>query len=309
MLAYVIRRLLVLIPTLLMITAIVFTIISLTPGDPVAFMLGPNASETQVLQIRHLLGLDQPIWTRYIDWLWQAIRGDFGVSLRSGAPVMPTLLARVPATVELMVGGMTVALTVGIPVGVISATRRNTMFDLVVRVAALFGIAMPSFWLALIAILVFAFYLPILPPSGSGGLDHLVLPSVTLGSALAGIIMRLTRSSVLQVFGQDFIRTARAKGLTERIVIYRHALRNALLPIVTIIGLQIGTLLGGTVVIETVFAWPGLGFFTYQSLLQRDFPVIMGSLLLYASCYLLINLGTDLLYAVLDPRIRLGGRA
>jgi peptide/nickel transport system permease protein len=289
------------------VTAVVFVIINLTPGDPVVFMLGPAASQDQILQIRHLLGLDQPVWQRYLWWLWRAARGDLGVSLRSQAPVLPMLLQRVPPTVELMVGAMAVAVSIAIPVGVLSATKRNTPIDAISRVAALLGISMPGFWLALIAILIFAYYIPVLPPSGIGGVRHLVLPAVTLGAALAGIVMRLTRSSVLEVLGEDFIRTGRAKGLEERTVLYRHALRNGMLPVITIVGLQAGALLGGTVAIETVFAWPGLGFFTYQALLQRDYPVIMGSLLLYAASYLVVNLLTDLAYLAVDPRIAYTG--
>jgi len=300
---YLVRRLLAMLVALLVVTAIVFAVISLTPGDPVALMLGPAASQEQVVQIRHLLGLDQPIWQRYLSWLWRASRGDLGVSLRSEAPVLPTLIQRLPATVELMAAAMGVAVAIAIPVGVVSATKRNSPVDAISRVVALLGISMPSFWLALIAILVFAYYVPMFPPSGIGGVEHLVLPACTLGLALAGIIMRLTRSSILEVLGQDYIRTGRAKGLSEPAVLCRHALRNALLPVITIVGLQIGTLLGGTVVIETVFAWPGLGFFTYQAMLQRDYPVIMGSLLLYATSYLLINLLTDLAYVAADPRI------
>jgi len=292
---------------LVVVTAVVFVIINLTPGDPVVFMLGPAASQDQILQIRHLLGLDQPIWQRYLWWLWRTTRGDLGVSLRSQAPVLPVLLQRVPPTVELMVGAMAVAVSIAIPVGVLSATKRNTPIDAISRVAALLGISMPGFWLALIAILIFAYYIPVLPPSGIGGLRHLALPAVTLGAALAGIVMRLTRSSVLEVLGEDYVRTGRAKGLAERTVLYRHALRNGMLPVITIVGLQTGALLGGTVAIETVFAWPGLGFFTYQALLQRDYPVIMGSLLLYAASYLVVNLLTDLAYLAVDPRIAYTG--
>jgi len=281
--------------------------VSFTPGDPIAIMLGPAASQDQVTEMRRLLGLDQPVWQRYLTWIWRAAQGDFGTSLRTQQQVMPMLIERVPATVSLMVGAMAVALFGGIPLGVASAQRRNSAVDIVSRVVALFGISMPSFWLALVAILVFAYYLPLLPPSGTGDLKHLVLPAVTLGSALAGIIMRLTRSSMLEVLGQDYIRTGRAKGLAERTLLLSHALRNALLPVITIIGLQVGALLGGTVVIEAVFAWPGLGFFTYQAMLQRDYPVIMGSLFLYAATYLLVNLLTDLMYVASDPRISFAG--
>jgi peptide/nickel transport system permease protein len=288
---------------LVLVTAVVFVIINLTPGDPVVFMLGPVASQDQVVQLRHLLGLDRPVWQRYVLWLWRTSHGDFGVSLRSEAPVLPMLLQRVPPTVELMVGAMTMAIVIAIPIGVLSATKRNTPIDALSRVVALLGISMPGFWLALIAILVFAYYIPVLPPSGIGGVRHLVLPAITLGAALTGIIMRLTRSSVLEVLGEDYVRTGRAKGLGEPAVLYRHALRNGMLPVMTIIGLQTGALLGGTVVIETVFAWPGLGFFTYQALVQRDYPVIMGSLVLYAASFLIVNLLTDLAYLAVDPRI------
>jgi len=289
--------------TLLLVSAVVFVIINLTPGDPVAAMLGPNGSQQQIVEIRHLLGLDQPVWQRYFSWLWRVSHGDFGVSLRSQEPVLTTLLQRLPATVELMLGAMVVGLLFGIPIGVISAMKRNSLIDAISRIVALAGISMPGFWFALILILVFAYYFPILPPSGTGGPKHLVLPAITLGLSLAGIIMRLTRSSLLEILGQDYIRTARAKGLAEMIVLSRHALRNALLPLVTIVGLETGALLGGTVTIETVFAWPGLGFFTYQAMLGRDYPIIMGSLLLFATMFLIVNLLTDFAYGIADPRI------
>lgn len=289
--------------TLLIVTAVVFIVINLTPGDPVAFMLGPAASQQQVEELRRVLGLDQPVWQRYGSWLWRAAQGDFGMSLRSNAPVLPTLLQRLPVTIQLMVGAMGLALAIGIPIGVLSAMKRNSLIDALSRVFALIGISMPSFWLALIAILLFSYYIPILPPSGTGGFEHLIMPATTLGLALSGVIMRLTRSSLLEVLGQDYIRTARAKGLREQVLLYRHALRNALLPVITISGLQVGFLLGGTVTIETVFAWPGLGYFTYQAMLGRDYPVIMGSLFLYATFFLIITLLTDLTYGLIDPRI------
>jgi len=300
---YIINRLVGMLLTLLLVSAVVFVIINLTPGDPVAAMLGPNGSQQQIVEIRHLLGLDQPVWQRYFSWLWRVSHGDFGVSLRSQEPVLTTLLQRLPATVELMLGAMVVGLLFGIPIGVISAMKRNSLIDAISRIVALAGISMPGFWFALILILVFAYYFPILPPSGTGGPKHLVLPAITLGLSLAGIIMRLTRSSLLEILGQDYIRTARAKGLAEMIVLSRHALRNALLPLVTIVGLETGALLGGTVTIETVFAWPGLGFFTYQAMLGRDYPIIMGSLLLFATMFLIVNLLTDFVYGIADPRI------
>lgn len=303
---YITNRLVGMLLTLLLVSAVVFIIINLTPGDPVAAMLGPNGSQQQIGEIRHLLGLDQPVWQRYFSWVWRVSHGDFGVSLRSQEPVLTTLLQRLPATIELMLGAMVVGLLFGVPIGVISAMKRNSLIDAISRIVALAGISMPGFWFALILILVFAYYFPILPPSGTGGPKHLVLPAVTLGLSLAGIIMRLTRSSLLEILGQDYIRTARAKGLAEMIVLSRHALRNALLPLVTIVGLETGALLGGTVTIETVFAWPGLGFFTYQAMQGRDYPIIMGSLLLFATMFLIVNLLTDLAYGIADPRISYG---
>jgi peptide/nickel transport system permease protein len=303
---YLVRRLAAMLVTLLLVTIIVYTILNLTPGDPITFMLGPAASQQQVEEMRRILGLDQPVWKRYLSWLGSVAQGDLGVSLRSGASVDTMLIQRLPATAQLMLGSMFVAIVLGVPIGVLSAVKRNSLLDAASRVVALIGISMPSFWFALIAILVFAYFLRLLPPSGKGGISHLIMPSLTLGMTLAGIIMRITRSSMLEVLSQDYIRTARAKGLIESVVLYRPALRNALLPVITIIGLQIGALLGGTVVIETVFAWPGLGFFTYQAMLGRDYPVIMGSLVFYASAFLIINLLTDLAYGVIDPRIRYG---
>jgi peptide/nickel transport system permease protein len=306
---YLVNRFAAMLITLLIVTAVVFVVINLTPGDPIAFMLGPAASQQQVEELRRVLGLDQPVWQRYGAWLWRAAQGDFGLSLRSNAPVLPTLLQRLPVTVQLMAAAMGLALTIGIPIGVLSAMKRNSLIDAVSRVVALIGISMPSFWFALLAILIFSYYIPILPPSGTGGLEHLILPATTLGLALVGVIMRLTRSSLLEVLGQDYIRTARAKGLREQVMLYRHALRNALLPVITISGLQVGALLGGTVTIETVFAWPGLGYFTYQAMLGRDYPVIMGSLFLYATFFLIITLLTDLAYGMIDPRISFGAES
>lgn len=302
------RRLLSIVPTMFIVTLIVFLGVNLLPGDPVSSALGAGATQTDIDAARAALGLDLPLWQRYIDWLLAFLRGDMGTSFVSGAPVLPTLAARLPATLILMVAAMLIATAIGIPSGAIAAARRNSAFDSVTRIVALFGMTMPSFWLALMLILIFAYYIPIFPTTGSGSLRHLVLPAVTLGITLTGVIMRLTRSSMLESLGAEYVRTARAKGVPERTVITRHALGNALLPVITIVGLQIGTLMGGAIVVEAVFSWPGLGFFTYQAMLKRDYPVIMGSIVLFALMFLLINLLTDIAYSIVDPRIRQGAR-
>lgn len=288
----------------LAVTIIVFGIIQLTPGDPILLMLGDQATPEMVDRLRSQMGFDRPLVVRYLSWLGGVLRGDFGTGLRDGLPVLPALMSRLPATLVLLVSSMLLAAAIGIPLGVISAIRRNSLVDAVSRIVALLGISMPSFWTGVMLIYFFGYMLRWFPISGYGSLAHVVLPSLALGLTSAALVARLCRSAMLDVMRKDYVRTARAKGLAESVVIFRHAMRNALIPVVTVIGLQAGYLLGGSVAVETVFAWPGMGLFSYQRLMQRDYSMIMGSLFLYSLLFALVNLLTDLLYVWIDPRIR-----
>jgi len=301
---YAAKRVLLAFPVLLGVSGVVFVAIRLIPGDPAQIMAGQAATEEVVRQIRQSLGLDQPVPVQYLYFLRNVLRGDLGRSLFNGVPVVEELGQRFPRTVRLAVASMAVASLIGIPAGILAATRRLTWVDTLVMLVALVGVSMPVFWLGLNFILVFSVRLQWLPAFGYGTWRHLVLPSVTLGAASAAVVARMTRSAMLEVLGQDYIRTARAKGLAERVVVHRHALRNALIPVVTILGLQLGTLLSGAVLTETVFAWPGIGRLLVEAVLARDYPVIQGTTLLIATTFVALNLTVDLLYALLDPRIR-----
>ncbi|MCL6553833.1 MAG: ABC transporter permease [Firmicutes bacterium] len=323
---YIVRRLVAMIPLLFGISVVIFTIIRLVPGDPILIMIGvENATPDEVVRLRQVLGLDQPIPVQYLKFLRRVVTGDLGFSLASDEPVSRLIRERLPATVELTLAAIAVALAIAIPAGVISAVRKYTVVDTAGTVAALLGISMPNFWLGVMLIFLFALRLGWLPASGRpaslvGGLGtllttgdpsalgtaaaHLVLPAVTLGSALAAVITRLTRSAMLEVISQDYIRTARAKGLPGPRVVLRHALRNALIPVVTVVGLEFGALLGGAVITETIFAWPGIGRLAIRSIFQRDFPVVQGVVLMIAVVRICANLAVDVLYAVIDPRIR-----
>ena len=323
---FIVRRLLAMIPLLFGITLVVFTILRLIPGDPVVIMIGAeNTSPDEVARLRGVLGLDQGIHVQYVKFLGRLARGDLGVSLGSAEPVSRLIWERLPATVELTLAAMAVSLAIAIPVGVISAIRKYSATDTAGTVVALLGISMPSFWLGVMLIFLFALRLGWLPASGrseavSAGLatllttgspamlitavSHLILPAVTLGAGLAAVVTRLTRSSMLEVIGHDFVRTARAKGLPGRRIILHHSLRNALIPIVTVIGLEFGALLGGAVITETIFAWPGIGRLAIRSIVQRDFPVVQGVVLMIAVVRICANLAVDVVYALIDPRIR-----
>ena len=312
MATYIVRRLLHLIPVLLGISLAVFLLLKLTPGDPATAILGVQATPAEVARIRHSLGLDRPWWVQYGIWLSNVVRGDLGISYQSRRPVTLLILQRLPATVELAFLSLLIAAVIGIPIGILSATRRYTVVDYVFTSFALFGISMPGFWFGILLILIFSLYLGWFPASGyaplSAGLiphlKHLVLPSIALGLFNTGALMRFTRSSMLEVVSQDYIRTARAKGLAERIVIYRHALKNALIPTLTVLGLQVGYLLGGSVIIEQVFAWPGIGWLALTAINQRDYPVVMGVVLMIALVFVLSNLAVDIAYTWVNPRIR-----
>ena len=287
-----------------LVTVVVFGLLHLTPGDPATLMLGEQATPDQIRDLRRALGLDEPLLTQYLRFLGHAVRGDFGTSIRAQRPALEVVLERLPATLVLAAGAFTFAVSLGMPIGVLSAVKRLTIWDHGSMGLALLGQSMPVFWLGLMLIVVFSVNLRWLPVSGWGGPQHLVLPAITLGTFLIGLIIRLTRSSMLDVLRQDFVRTARAKGLGEKAVIVRHALRNALIPVVTLLGLQLGILLGGAVITETVFAWPGVGMVTVTAIHQRDYPVVQCAVFVSAVLVVSINWAVDTLYNVLDPRIR-----
>jgi peptide/nickel transport system permease protein len=302
---YVVRRLLVAIPTLLGVATIVFSLLRLLPGDPAVIIAGPTATPETIDHIREQLGLKLPLWQQYLGFLGRLARGDLGISTRTGAPVMNEIATRAPFTAELAIASLLIAIAVGVTAGVLAATRRNSAADLGLSGGAVFGVSMPTYWLGLMLIILFAVHLRVLPAAGADqGLVSLVLPAITLALFSMGLVARQTRSAMLEVLGQDFVRTARAKGAPRSAVLVRHALRNALLPIVTTIGLQFGFLLGGAVLTESVFAWPGVGRLLVDSIGSRDYPVVQGIVLLLSLVFIVINLLTDLVYALVDPRIR-----
>lgn len=300
---YIMRRLLLTVPVVVGVSILIFLIIRLIPGDPAIAIAGVHATNEYIEQIRKDLYLDRSLAVQYAIFVRNLARGDLGNSTMTRRPVVVELRERFPRTVELTLLAMLIASVVGISAGIISATRRYSIFDNISMLVALFGVAAPVFWLALMLQLLFAVHLGWLPATGRGTFRHLILPAITLGLASAGLIARITRSSMLEVLRQDFITTARAKGLTEKVVVYKHAFKNALIPVVTIMGLQFGILLGGAVLTETVFAWPGVGRLLVDSILARDYPVVQGAVLVLAVTFVLINLIVDLIYAFLDPRI------
>ena len=311
---YVVRRLLLLVPVLLGVSVIIFTVLHLSPGDPAEIMLGSQATQADLERLRAELGLTEPLYVQYVHWLGLVARGDLGRSIWMKRPVLPEVLGRFKATLVLTGAGLALSTIIGLALGILSAVRPNSLLDRLSAVASLFGASMPVFWLGIVLMVIFALWLGWLPASGMlapyGGGDlrdlllHLALPAVTLAAASVTIIARLTRSTMLETLGQDYIRTARAKGVIERAVVLRHGLKNALIPIVTVVGVQAGYLLGGAVLTETVFAWPGVGTLMVQGILARDFPLVQGCVLVVALSFVVINLVVDLLYAWLDPRIR-----
>jgi peptide/nickel transport system permease protein len=334
MASYLLRRLLLTIPILLGVSMLVFFMLHSAGGDPATLMLGSRADPDAIAELRAELGLDRPLWVQYVDFLSGAVRGDFGRSYRSNSPVVAEIAARFPATIELAVAAMGIAVVVGVAVGTVAAVRRHTVFDYLSSAGVLLGISIPTFWLGIILIIVFGLWLRWLPISGrvdprlgadpsvpfltvtsllqgnwsvaGDALRHLILPALTLAAWPAAIVARMTRASLLESLGQDYARTARGKGLPERLIVVRHAARNALLPVLTVVGLEFGTLLGGAVVTETIFAWPGLGQLTVAAIGARDYQVIQGVVVLLAAVFVVLNLMVDVLYAVLDPRIRYG---
>lgn len=301
---YAARRLLLLIPILIGVSVVVFLLVHLIPGDPARVLAGQEATREDIEAIRHRLGLDAPLHLQYFRFAAGLAGGDLGESIRTGRPVVEELRVRWPVTIRLTVCALVAMILLGVPAGIISATRPNSVFDNTSMMAALVGVSMPVFWLGLMLMLLFAYYLRLLPTAGSTTWKHFVLPALTLGLSSSAILARLTRSSMLEVMGQDFVRTARAKGLAERVVIYKHALRNALIPVVTVVGLEFGSLLGGAVLTETVFTINGMGRYMVLSIGFRDYPVVQGVVLIFALGFVLVNLVVDLTYAVVDPRIR-----
>ena len=304
MTAFLLRRLALTLPVVWIVVTLVFALIHLVPGDPVRQMLGEGAPPREIEKLRHQLGLDRPLLEQYRTYVGSLLRGDLGISLRNQEPVTRSIASRYPATLQLAVAAIVISLLFSIPAGVISAVKRGTYIDSAIGVFSLLGVSLPNFALGPLLILLFSIFLGFLPVSGRGGLSHLILPAATLGAALAAITTRMVRASMLEEIQQDYIRTARAKGLPEYVVFFRHALRNGLLPVITILGLQAGALLAGAIITESVFAWPGLGRLTVQAINARDYPLLQGCILTIALSYILINLLTDAIYSVVDPRIR-----
>lgn len=312
MLRLVIHRLLTTIPLLFFVSLVVFSLVHALPGDIAVLFLGQEAEPQTIAQFRTNMGLDRPLLVQYGDWLQRAVQGDLGRSLRTNQPVTEAILQRLPVTLELLVASLLVSLCIAVPMGIISAVKRNSGFDVLSTVFALVGFSTPNFWLGIILIYVFALLLRWLPPSGFvpiptslvENLRSLILPSITLGVALAALVTRQLRSGMLEVLRQDYVRTAHAKGLSRRAVVGKHALKNALISVVTVIGLQIGGLLGNTIITETLFALPGVGRLMIDSIFSRDFFVVQGVILFLAGGYIVSNLVVDLLYSLLDPRIR-----
>ena len=297
-------RLLTALVTLLGVVTMVFFLIHMIPGDPVEYMLGDSAKPADREALRERLGLDRPVIKQYGSYLSGVVKFDLGDSLHSGESVSALLLERLPATVELTVVALIIAVVIALPLGVMAARRRGTPVDTGAMTVSLLGISIPNFWLGPMLILVFSMWLGWTPVSGREQPGSLVLPAITLGTALAAVLARMVRSTLLEVLNDDYIRTARAKGLKERAVIWRHALSNALLPIITLLGLQLGALLAGAVITETVFSWPGIGSLLVESIQKRDYPLVQGCVLLIATTYLVVNTSTDLLYNWIDPRTR-----
>ena len=313
MIQFVARRLLATVPLLFFVSVVVFSFVHVLPGDPAILFLGEEATPETLAQFRARLGFDRPLSTQYLEWLGRAVRGDLGRSLRTNQPVTEAILQRLPVTLELLGAALAVSLTIAIPAGIVSAVKRNSGVDLASTVFALVGFSLPNFWLGLILIYVFALLLRWLPPSGfvplpavADNAKSLILPALTLGTALAALVTRQLRSGMLEVLRQDYVRTAQAKGLSQGVVVGKHALKNALIAVVTVVGLQIGGLLGNTIITESLFALPGVGRLMIDAVFSRDFFIVQGVVLFLAVGYVLSNLIVDVLYSYLDPRIRLG---
>ncbi|HET6320277.1 MAG TPA: ABC transporter permease [Chloroflexota bacterium] len=305
MLAYISQRLLQAVPVLIGISILSFLMLHLVPGDPVQIFAGdkPLTAE-RAAELRHQYGLDRPLIVQYLDYATHAVQGDLGVGLRSQRPVLDSILQVLPNTVQLTAAALAIAATLGISLGIMAAVSHGTWFDTAIMAVAMLGISTPVFYSSLLLILLFSFTLTWLPATGQGGVERLIMPALALGLASAAVLARLVRSSMLEVLGQEYVVTARAKGLAPQLVVLRHALKNALIPTVTMLGLQLGALLGGAVVTETIFSRPGIGRLAVEGILSRDFPLVQGTVLFAATTYVLVNLLVDVSYAVLDPRIR-----
>ncbi|WP_342364092.1 ABC transporter permease [Terrarubrum flagellatum] len=332
MISFLLRRLISLVPVLCLVLVIVFSLVRFIPGDPAVTLLGPGATDQQIAALRDQLRLDQPLAIQFVDYVAGLLHGDLGASLKTGQPVLHELLIRLPATLELSIFATLMAVIVGVPIGVLSATRPNSLFDHITRLVSLIGVSMPAFLLALILQLVFATYLGWLPVSGRlspyiigspitgftlvdgllardaaafrSAVEHLLLPMTVLAAFLAATLGRFVRNTMLEVMAEDYIRTARAKGLSRSSVVLQHGLRNSLLPAVTVVGLKFAEMLGGAILTETIFAWPGVGRFMFEAIKNRDYPVIQGATLVFALLFVTTSVVVDLLYGVLDPRIR-----
>ena len=304
MLRFFVRRLLWTLPVVFGVATLVFLLIHLIPGDPAQVMLGDAAPPEDVAALRHRLGLDRPLGIQYAAFLGGVVRGDFGQSMRTNQPVRQAIAERLPATIELAVAALVVAIVMGIPLGTVAAVRARTSVDHAATVVALLGISIPNFWLGPILAWVFSIGLGWFPVSGRGTLGHLVLPAVTLGASLAAVLARITRASVIEELREVYVLAARARGLSRLRTVVHHAFRNSLIPIVTVLGLQVGSVLTGAVITETIFAWPGVGRLLIQSITFRDYPLVQGCVLLIALTYVAVNLLVDLVYGLLDPRIR-----
>ncbi|RGO22585.1 ABC transporter permease [Bacillus cereus] len=305
MLMFIFRRILQLIPVLFGVVFVVFLIMQMVPGDPALLIAGEGASKETVEQIRHQLGLDKPFIIQYFSYIGNILQGDFGVSIRSNRPVLDEVLIRLPITIELALCSIVITVVIGMIAGIISATKQYSWTDVSIMIIALLGVSLPSFWFGLMLIFYFSVQIQIFPVSGWGTWMHMVLPALTLGASGAAIVARMTRSSMLDVIRQDYIRTARAKGVKERVVIYKHALRNALIPVITVVGLQFGALLGGTVLVESVFAINGLGRLIVDAIRMRDLPMLQGGVLIASVIFVLVNLIVDILYRHFNKRIEL----
>jgi len=311
--AYALRRLLLAVPVLFGVSVLVFAVLHLAPGDPAAIMLGAQATKEDIQRLHRDLGLDQPLVVQYFHWIGQVARGDLGRSIPLGRAVLPEVLLRFKATLLLTAGALTIAILLGLIAGIVSAVKQYSWLDRLSMGVAVTGVSLPVFWTGIMLIIVFSLQLRWFPSSGmsspygssvSDVIWHLVLPAMTLGTASAAALARLTRSSVLEIIRQDYVRSARAKGLAERAVIARHVLKNAINPIITVLGVQVGFLLGGAILTETVFSWPGLGSMMVRAIQARDYPLVQGGVLLIATTFVVVNLVVDLLYAIFDPRIR-----
>lgn len=298
------KRLALVLPVIWAVVTLVFLLIHIVPGDPVRNALGENATEQQVVALKQKLGLDLPLSQQYVNYWKGLLRGDFGVSLVSSEDVFEKIMSRYPATIELALAGLSVAILIAIPLGVTAGSNQGKWLDNVASVVSLLGISAPGFVLGPLLVYLFAIKLDLLPVGGRDGLENFILPAITMGTALAAILTRMVRSSVIEELGEDYVRTARAKGLNEWQVIYKHVLKNGLIPVVTVLGLQFGVLLAGAIITETIFSWPGIGRLTVDAINSRDYPMVQGCILMIALTYIIANILTDFAYRLLDPRIK-----